>query len=166
MSKKALFDKSYPCKECGAVYKNYAGLALHAGSCKKGVQTLEGEWLNLQTLMDFINENLMTVNPKFVVNNFDFKYIDIRIDMRTGHAILSRGTNKTDLITKLEEKEREAVALEDALKKANLCCCDNEEKNRELKAENERLIREVEILRQYGNKDCTAMADEALASYR
>ena len=44
------------------------------------------------------------------------------------------------LLTKLEEKEREAVALEDALKKANLCCCDNEEKNRELKAENERLM--------------------------
>ena len=31
-----------------------------------------------------------------------------------------------------------------------------------LKAENERLRIEVEILRQYGNKDCLAMADEAL----
>ena len=40
-----------------------------------------------------------------------------------------------NLLLKLEQKEREAVALEDALKKANLCCCDNEEKSRELKAE-------------------------------
>ena len=32
----------------------------------------------------------------------------------------------------------------------------------ELKAENAKLKREVEVLRLYGNKDCTAMADEAL----
>jgi hypothetical protein len=32
----------------------------------------------------------------------------------------------------------------------------------ELKIENKRLKREIEVLRQYGNKDCTAMADEVL----
>jgi len=31
-----------------------------------------------------------------------------------------------------------------------------------LRAENERLRREVEVLRQYGNKDCTRMADAAI----
>jgi hypothetical protein len=31
-----------------------------------------------------------------------------------------------------------------------------------LEAENAKLIREIEVLRSYGNKDCTAMADEAL----
>ena len=58
------------------------------------------------------------------------------------HPLLSDGTYFAEhnnlikaLLTKLEEKEREAAALEDALKKANLCCCDNEEKNKELKAE-------------------------------
>lgn len=37
------------------------------------------------------------------------------------------------------------------------------EKISKLKQENQRLEREIEILRQYGNKDCTAMADEVLA---
>lgn len=32
-----------------------------------------------------------------------------------------------------------------------------------LRAEVERLTREVHFLRLYGNKDCTAMADEAMA---
>lgn len=31
-----------------------------------------------------------------------------------------------------------------------------------LKEENEKLKREIEVLRLYGNKDCTAMADEVL----
>lgn len=31
-----------------------------------------------------------------------------------------------------------------------------------LKADNERLREEVRVLRLYGNKDCTAMADEAM----
>jgi SMC interacting uncharacterized protein involved in chromosome segregation len=31
-----------------------------------------------------------------------------------------------------------------------------------LEKENKRLKREIEVLRQYGNKDCTAMADEVL----
>lgn len=33
-----------------------------------------------------------------------------------------------------------------------------------LVAENKRLAREIDILRIYGDKDCTAMADEALAA--
>lgn len=33
---------------------------------------------------------------------------------------------------------------------------------RRLEKENKRLKREIEVLRQYGNKDCTAMADEVL----
>ena len=70
------------------------------------IEGLEGEWLNLETLMDFIKENLMTVNPKFVVDNFDFKYIDIRIDMRTGYAILSRGSKKAALVDKLKATEK------------------------------------------------------------
>jgi hypothetical protein len=41
-----------------------------------------------------------------------------------------------------------------------------EEEAQKLRAENERLQQEVEILRRYGNKDCTAMADEALAGGR
>ena len=67
---------------------------------------LEGEWTNLQTLMDFISENLMTVNTDFVLNNFDFKYVDIRVDMRSGNAILYRGTKKTDLIKELEKHKQ------------------------------------------------------------
>jgi cell division protein FtsB len=35
--------------------------------------------------------------------------------------------------------------------------------NEALKQRIKRLEREVELLRLYGNKDCTAMADEALA---
>lgn len=34
--------------------------------------------------------------------------------------------------------------------------------NERLKAKNERLREEVLVLRLYGNKDCTAMADEAM----
>ena len=36
------------------------------------------------------------------------------------------------------------------------------EDKKKLQEENQRLRREVEVLRQYGNKDCTAMADEVL----
>ena len=63
------------------------------------------------------------------------------------------------LLTKLEEKEREVEVLHasNGRKITEIV---------ELKAENERLIGEVEILRQYGNKDCTPMADEALASLK
>lgn len=37
-------------------------------------------------------------------------------------------------------------------------------RNAELEEENERLRREVAMLRLYGNRDCTVMADEALAN--
>ena len=37
---------------------------------------------------------------------------------------------------------------------------------REERAKSKNLEREIEILRRYGNKDCTAMADEELAEYR
>ena len=40
---------------------------------------------------------------------------------------------------------------------------DMTKENEALKQRIKRLEREVELLRLYGNKDCTAMADEALA---
>ena len=38
----------------------------------------------------------------------------------------------------------------------------NQQNQEELKARIKHLEREVEVLRRYGNKDCTAMADQAL----
>jgi uncharacterized protein YlxW (UPF0749 family) len=38
----------------------------------------------------------------------------------------------------------------------------NQQNQEELKARIKHLEREVEVLRRYGNKDCTAQADEAL----
>lgn len=35
-----------------------------------------------------------------------------------------------------------------------------------VESENDSLRREIEVLRQYGNKDCTAMADEVLTKER
>ena len=41
-------------------------------------------------------------------------------------------------------------------------CLDLQDENNALKDRINRLKREVELLRLFGNKDCTAMADEAL----
>ena len=68
------------------------------------------------------------------------------------------------LLTNLEEKEREVERLQALHLERTKFTHEIITERDKLKAENERLIREVEILRQYGNKDCTAMADEALAS--
>jgi hypothetical protein len=58
---------------------------------------------------------------------------------------------KRELIAELEAEVREYKKLSVPHRVHN-----------ELKAENLRLKEEVRVLRQYGNKDCTAMADEAL----
>ena len=44
--------------------------------------------------------------------------------------------------------------------------CDAVDREIALRAEVERLRREVEVLRQFGNKDCTAMADDLLSAER
>jgi len=62
-------------------------------SCK---DILQGEWVNLHTVLDFIEENLMTNNPRFVLDDWDCKYINIRVDMRTGKAYLTPGNTKED----------------------------------------------------------------------
>jgi hypothetical protein len=92
---------------------------------KERANEIEGEWLNLETLMDFIKENLMTVNPDFALDNFDFKYIDVRIDMRTGSAILQRGTKKTKLLQELEAREADIQELVKWVNHSDNCVLQN-----------------------------------------
>ena len=41
-------------------------------------------WHPLKEVISFIYANLMSRNPRFVLDNWDHKYINLRIDMRTG----------------------------------------------------------------------------------
>ena len=55
------------------------------------------EWLPLSEVVREINKNIMPNNPKFVLGNWDCKYINIRVDMRTGMALVKPG-NKSGML--------------------------------------------------------------------
>ena len=48
-------------------------------------------WISFDAAGKFINANLMTTTPRFVLDNWTCKYINMRVDMRTGAVILSKG---------------------------------------------------------------------------
>ncbi|WP_026610722.1 hypothetical protein [Methylocaldum szegediense] len=48
-------------------------------------------WIPLIEAVDFVNKNIMSKNPRFVLDNWDHKYTHIRVDMRTGLAIILPG---------------------------------------------------------------------------
>lgn len=66
-----------------------------------------------------------------------------------------RADAKEHTLRSLDERNLELIK-----EKVNLI-----RQNNLLSNENNRLIREVEILRTYGNKDCTALADQILKEY-
>lgn len=50
-----------------------------------------GEWQPLHQAEIRIRERLMTTNPEFVLRNWDCKYINMRVDMRTGNVVMTPG---------------------------------------------------------------------------
>lgn len=48
-------------------------------------------WIPLIEAVDFVNKNMMSKNPRFVLDNWGHKYTHIRVDMRTGLAIILPG---------------------------------------------------------------------------
>ncbi len=51
-------------------------------------------WIPLKDAVKFVNDNLMT-KTKFTLDNWDYKYTNIRVDMRTGHATIQAGNKRT-----------------------------------------------------------------------
>lgn len=80
---------------------------------------IEGKWMSLRDILDFIDDRFMFNDSKFVIDNFDFKYVDIRVDMRTGHAILNRGTKKMDVIKENQELKQQLTDCEQLVEQLN-----------------------------------------------
>lgn len=57
---------------------------------KEGV--LPEGWLDVDQQIAWLKERMMFNDPRFVLDNWDCKYVNLRIDMRTGAAILSPGS--------------------------------------------------------------------------
>jgi hypothetical protein len=50
-------------------------------------------WMLLQTAVDFVKEHTMDVDTRFVLDNWEYKYLNIRVDMRTGMATIQPANN-------------------------------------------------------------------------
>ena len=50
-----------------------------------------GKWISLHKATKMLKERFMGRDPSFVLDNWDCKYINARIDMRTGVVILFPG---------------------------------------------------------------------------
>lgn len=48
-------------------------------------------WIPLKDAVKFINDNLMITDPRGVIDDWDSKYLNVRIDMRTGAAFIKKG---------------------------------------------------------------------------
>jgi len=48
-------------------------------------------WNGLQSNIQFIIDNLMVNNTRFVLDNWDYKYINLRVDMRSGSSLIKAG---------------------------------------------------------------------------
>jgi hypothetical protein len=42
------------------------------------------DWIPIDEAIKFIKDNLMVKGSRFILDNWNYKYIDLRIDMRTG----------------------------------------------------------------------------------
>jgi hypothetical protein len=50
----------------------------------------EISWDNdLRDVANFLYENLFVSNPQYLLSHLDRKYINIRVDMRTGHCTVT-----------------------------------------------------------------------------
>lgn len=53
-----------------------------------------GEWVPLGEALRGIEARFMFRDPRFVLDNWDCKYLDVRIDMRTGSAYVKPGNDR------------------------------------------------------------------------
>ena len=49
------------------------------------------DWQPLRTAILALEERMMTRDPQFILDHWDCKYVDARIDMRTGAVYLKPG---------------------------------------------------------------------------
>lgn len=84
--------------------------------------------------------------------------------MKTVEEKANEHVNKYDIST-IENKTWYRMVMKECFITGHQSALDDESKKiQELEKENTRLKREIEILRLYGNKDCTSMADEVLSN--
>lgn len=53
------------------------------------------EWWPLRDAVEWLTQRLICNGSRFVLDNWDCKYIDARIDMRTGAVLLRPGNRST-----------------------------------------------------------------------
>lgn len=63
-----------------------------------------GEWVPIDQAYNFLTERVMLKNPRFILDNWDCKYISIRVDMRTGMALVNPGNLLDDDKPNFEDK--------------------------------------------------------------
>jgi hypothetical protein len=80
------------------------------------VESLLGKWLPLDDVLPTLREN-MAVNDGgvFILERWDCKYIDIRLDMRVGATYARPGSGPDSVYTKLAQVEQENRILREAL---------------------------------------------------
>lgn len=49
------------------------------------------DWIPLNEAVDFVKERIMANGSNFVLDNFEYKYTVIRVNMSTGSAIILPG---------------------------------------------------------------------------
>ncbi len=59
-------------------------------------ESLPEGWLDANEQLKWLRQRMMFNNPDFVLQDWDCKYVNMRIDMRTGAAILSPGNRLPD----------------------------------------------------------------------
>lgn len=58
-------------------------------------------WIPFNEAIDFVKKNFMFVNSRFVLDNFDYKYTELRVDMRTGDVFIKPGDRQRERVLEL-----------------------------------------------------------------
>ena len=68
------------------------------------IEAPEG-WIPLKDAVRFIEDNLMTNGSSFALENWEYKYTNIRVDMRTGSAIIQPANHKLNKPSPTNDKQ-------------------------------------------------------------
>lgn len=77
------------CGTCGAC-RGAATRALREGCApiEQVGQAAEMNWMPFEAGVEFLNSRLMKIDPSYVLKNWEMKYIEVRVDMRTGAMLI------------------------------------------------------------------------------
>lgn len=60
--------------------------------CEWPEQRSSKEWLPFDEAVALLRSRLMTTDPSYVLEHWDCKYVNVRVDMRTGNMLIAPGT--------------------------------------------------------------------------